>query len=160
MGFSAAPAAECDRSTKETTMRIAMAAVICAGLVLLTSSRAAAADAPADSPEARAKAAERYLKVVPMKGLMEDMAEQLTKNMPPEQAASVKKLLTEKLDIAAIETAAKEAMVKHFTAKQIDALATFYGSEEGREIMKKFGTYMAELQPVIQQEVRKAAAKE
>ena len=45
-----------------------------------------------------------------------------------------------------------EAMLKRFTAQELDALAGFYGSEVGRSIVKKFGVYMADIQPHIQAE--------
>jgi hypothetical protein len=110
----------------------------------------------ADTKENRVKAVERYLKIVPIKSMMEDMAEELAKNSAPDVAAKIRKTLTEKVDFEALEKSMTEAMTKHFTVYEIDALADFYGSPEGRSIMKKFGKYMGELMPVIQQQVERA----
>jgi hypothetical protein len=38
-------------------------------------------------------------------------------------------------------------------------LADFYGSPVGKSAMKKFGAYMADIMPVVQAEIMKAAAK-
>jgi hypothetical protein len=48
------------------------------------------------------------------------------------------------------------SMAKHFTVDELNALADFYGSREGRSAMKKFGAYMADIMPVIEQEMTKA----
>jgi hypothetical protein len=39
------------------------------------------------------------------------------------------------------------------------ALADFYGSPVGKSAMQKFGAYMADIMPVVQAEIVKAAAK-
>jgi hypothetical protein len=50
-------------------------------------------------------------------------------------------------------------MIKRFTLAEIDALSKFYGSPEGKSIIKKFGSYMADMMPVIQSETMKAISK-
>jgi hypothetical protein len=50
-------------------------------------------------------------------------------------------------------------MVKHFTTDELKAPADFYGSPVGKSAMQKFGAYMADLMPVMQAEITKAAAK-
>jgi hypothetical protein len=47
-------------------------------------------------------------------------------------------------------------MVRHFTVRELNALTDFYGSPEGRSAMKKFGAYMADVMPAIQQEMARA----
>ncbi len=80
-------------------------------------------------------------------------------NLPVEQRQEFKDLLTKNVDIAALEKETKEAMVKHFTADELKALADFYGSLVGKSVMKKFGMYMAEVMPAIQAEMIKAQTK-
>jgi hypothetical protein len=130
------------------------------GLVLISAASsgvgAPTAREPADTPENRTKATERYLRLVPMKALLEDTAEQLAQKAEGAEKARIVKALTEGVDIPALEKAAAEAMVKHFTVREINALADFYASPEGRSVMKKFGAYMAEVMPVIQREVERA----
>jgi hypothetical protein len=140
-------------------MRTTLALLAGLGLAALSSSLVGADD-PVDDKEARTEAAERYSKVVPMKELMEDMAEQMGKNLPPAKAAAMKELMVKKLDIQALERESKQGLVRHFTVKELNAMADFYGSPEGRSILKKFGVYMAEMQPIILREIRKASRKE
>ncbi|MEO6004854.1 MAG: DUF2059 domain-containing protein [Opitutus sp.] len=112
-----------------------------------------------DSPEHRKQQAARYMEATPPQALFADMAEQMAKNLPPEQRNAFKTTLTKHLDIAAISQAITEAMVKCFTADELHALADFYGSAVGKSAMKKFGTYMADVMPAIQSEMMKATAK-
>lgn len=109
-----------------------------------------------DTPANRTKEAERYLKATPPEDMMKDMADKMAMNMPPEGRAEFKNLMTKHLDMAAITKAIEDAMVKHFTADELKALADFYGSPVGKSAMKKFGVYMADAMPVIQAEILKA----
>ena len=112
-----------------------------------------------DTPENRAEEADRYLAATPPEEMLQDMADQMAMNLPVEQRQEFKDVLTKHLDIAALETAMKEAMVKHFTADELKALAEFYGSPVAKSAMKKFGMYMAEVMSTIQAEIIKAQAK-
>jgi hypothetical protein len=55
-----------------------------------------------------------------------------------------------------LERAAMASMVKVFTAEELNALADFFGSPVGKAAMGKFGVYMADVMPVIQQEMFRA----
>ena len=54
-----------------------------------------------------------------------------------------------------IEKLSRESMIRTFTADELNALADFYGSKNGSSVMLKFGTYMSEVMPAIQQEVQR-----
>ncbi len=108
-----------------------------------------------DTPETRRKEAERYIQVSPPKALFEDMAA----NLPADQREQFKKIMTTQVDIAALSKAMIDAMVKNFTTDELKALADFYGSPVGKSAMQKFGAYMADIMPVVQAEIMKAAAK-
>lgn len=112
-----------------------------------------------DTPETRRKEAERYLQVSPPKALFEDMADKMAANLPADQREQFKKLMTTQVDIAALSKAMVDAMVKNFTTEELKALADFYGSPVGKSAMQKFGAYMADIMPVVQAEIMKAAAK-
>jgi hypothetical protein len=112
-----------------------------------------------DTPETRRHEAERYLQASPPKALFEDMADKIATNLPADQRQQFKQMLTADLDIAALTKAMIDAMVKHFTADELKALADFYGSPVGKSAMQKFGAYMADLMPIIQAEMMKAQAK-
>jgi len=112
-----------------------------------------------DSPETRRKEAERYLQVSPPKTLLADMTDKMAANIPADQRDKFKKLMTTEVDVAALTKAMTDAMVKNFTTDELKALADFYGSPVGKSAMQKFGTYMADVMPVMQAEIMKAAAK-
>jgi hypothetical protein len=58
-------------------------------------------------------------------------------------------------ELSAIATA---AMVKNFNTDELNAMANFYGSPEGKSILAKYPAYIAEVMPAmlaeIQREVR------
>ena len=112
-----------------------------------------------DTPETRRKEAERYLQVSPPKALFEDMADKMAETLPADQREEFKKLMTTQVDVAALSKAMIDAMVKNFTTEELKALADFYGSPVGKSAMKKFGAYMADIMPVVQAEIMKAAGK-
>ena len=112
-----------------------------------------------DTPETRRHEAERYLQVSPPKALFEDMADKMAANLPADQREQFKRVMTTQLDIAALTKAMLDAMVKTFTTDELKALADFYGSPVGKSAMQKFGTYMADIMPVLQAEIIKASAK-
>jgi hypothetical protein len=113
----------------------------------------------ADTPETRRKEAERYLQVSPPKALFEDMADKMAANIPADQRDQFKKLMTTEVDISALSKAMIDSMVKNFTTEELKALADFYGSPVGKSAMQKFGAYMADIMPVVQAEIMKAASK-
>src|SRR5256714_14979102 len=112
-----------------------------------------------DTPETRRREAERYLQVSPPKALFEDMADKMAANIPPDQREQFKRVMTTQLDIAALTKAMMDAMVKTFTTDELKALADFYGSPVGKSAMQKFGTYMADIMPVLQAEIIKTSGK-
>ena len=128
-------------------------------LLLLTSSAWSPLFSAADTPEARRKEAERYLQVSPPKALFEDMADKMAETVPADQREQFRKVMTTQVDIAALSKAMVDAMVKNFTTDELKALADFYGSPVGKSAMQKFGAYMADIMPVVQGEIIKAAGK-
>jgi hypothetical protein len=112
-----------------------------------------------DTPETRRHEAERYLQATPPKALFEDIADKMAANLPPDQRDQFKRMMTTQLDIAALTKAMTDAMVKHFTTKELKALADFYGSAVGKSAKQKFGAYMADIMPAMQAEIIKARAK-
>jgi hypothetical protein len=89
---------------------------------------------------------------------MDDMSKQMGKMMPESQRQKFQDTMKH-IDYAAIEKAMKEAMLKHFTADELKALADFYSSPVGKSAMKKMGVYMADVMPAIQRETMKAMTK-
>lgn len=107
---------------------------------------------PAAAQSAKVEAARNYLKVVSIESLMNDMTREMLKMAPDDQKAFVTEALAS-VDRKKIERATIDAMIKHFTVKEINALTNFYKSPEGRSVMKKFPAMQADMMPVIQTEV-------
>ena len=112
-----------------------------------------------DTPENRAREAARYIQTTPPKDLLRDMAEKVSVQFPADQRDAFKAVLTKNLDIEALTAAMRGAMVKHFSADELSALADFYGSSIGKSAMSKFSAYMAEVMPALQAEMVKAIQK-
>jgi hypothetical protein len=121
-------------------------------LVLVPAFHASAAD----SEEERTAAARRYLDVAQMSKITDDMVTELARSIPTEQRGRFLQLMHDALHPDVLEQAALGSMVKIFTADELNALADFYGSPLGRSAMGKFGVYMADVMPVIQQEMFRA----
>ena len=104
----------------------------------------------------RKAAAERYMAVVPMSRLLDDTATEMAKQLPPDQQSAFMQMMKGAVRADVIERIAVEAMLKTFTAEELNALADFYGSKNGYNAMRKFGRYMALVMPALQQEVQRA----
>jgi len=129
--------------------------LIAAILLALGSSYIFAGDIP-DTPGNRQAAAERYLAIAPMDSMMRDTIEKTSENFPEGQRKIFVEFMTKYVRINVLERAAVSSMVRHFTVRELNALADFYGSPEGRSVMNKFGAYMADVMPVLQQEMERA----
>jgi len=111
-----------------------------------------------DTKPNREQQAARYLLATPPKEVIDDMADQMVKTMQPDERAAFKSILG-LIDMEAVTTIMKEAMIKNYTADELKALADFYGSPAGRSATKKQGSYMVDVMPRIQEEVVKAVSK-
>lgn len=136
--------------------RIALGLVLCCAAGW--GQTAAAPRAVPDTPANRLEAARRYLKAVPPLELVQETVDQLAEKVPEDRREEFRKVLAQMVHSEHIEKITLEAIVKHFTVKEINALAAFYGSPEGRSISKKFNAYMADVMPAIQQELAGAMA--
>jgi len=112
-----------------------------------------------DTATSRREAAERYAQVSDLPRMFEDMTENLALTLPQEKREGFKKLMTKHVRVEAVKDAMVAAMVKHFTTRELSALADFYGSPEGRSAMSKFGAYMVDVMPAMQAELRRAVAE-
>lgn len=129
--------------------------VLALGLALAIPAQAQSGDSQAD----RVAAAQQLLKVQRMETMMNEMANAIADTLPPGERDSFRKILKEDLDVATLESAASNAMVKIFTARELLAMATFYGSPEGQSIQRKMAPYMAEIMPILQAATLKAAQR-
>jgi hypothetical protein len=126
-------------------------------IALLLSLPGFASAADKDTPATRRVEAERYLVVSNLEKMMADMTVAMTQNLPADKAAEVKDLLTRHVRIDALKEAMLISMVKHFTTRELSAMADFYGSPEGKSVLEKFGPYMSDIMPMLQAEMQHAA---
>ena len=52
-----------------------------------------------------------------------------------------------------LEAATRASLVRHFTVDELNAMAEFYSSPHGARAMRKFGAYMADVMPAVQEEM-------
>jgi len=123
---------------------------LCLAVALASAGSAWAAP---DTRENRLAAAQRYLETTPIEGMFDKIIDQMAKSgqIPMDQTELMAEF-TARLDIAKLKTVTLAAMVKHFTADELNAMADFYGSAAGRSVVRKMGAYMADVLPVIQTE--------
>jgi hypothetical protein len=122
-------------------------------LVLLTLHAGAIAQTIEDTPENRAAQATRYLEASPISDMIDDMLDNMARTMPDYDIAELRRWFTEYFPVEELETFTHENLVKHFTAEELSALADFYGSPVGKSAMSKFGAYMADVMPFIQEKM-------
>jgi hypothetical protein len=112
-----------------------------------------------DTPENRAKEADRYLEAAAPKEMLDEMITKMAVAVPDAEKAKFKELLTKHFNYESFTKSMKDAMVRHFTAPELSALADFYSSDVGKSAMKKMGAYTAEIMPLVQTEILKAQQK-
>jgi hypothetical protein len=115
--------------------------------------------AGADSEQERVAAARRYIEVAQMAKITDDTVNELAKGFSGEQREKFVAYMHDAVRPEVLEQAAMASMVKVFTAEELNALADFFGSPLGRSAMDKFGLYMADIMPVIQQEMLRALSQ-
>ncbi len=112
-----------------------------------------------DTADARRDAALKYLASVPTDTIVDDMTNELAKQIPATRRDEFVRLMKKVIPLDRIKALTVDAMVKHFTVPEIEAMTKFYGSVEGKAIMRKSGVYMGEILPRIQAEVLEALQK-
>ena len=136
---------ECLAAACRTARRIVLLALL---PVCLFAAPATAEDLP-DTPANRYLAAEAYLKVSPLDPMVEETTGELLKVISPEHHAVFRESMNRIMDRINLEELTINALVKHFTVKEINAMTAFYGSPEGQSILRKFPVYMKEIMPQI-----------
>ena len=127
------------------------------GLLLGFAAQTASAQSLPDNPANRQAQADRYMQAVPTKEMFATMTKAVLGQMPAgAQRDKMEKMLSSGIDLDAINHAQKDALIKHMTADELKALADFYNSPAGKSAMSKMGDVMADLQPVMQQQIMKA----
>lgn len=103
--------------------------------------------------------ANRYLEANPPKAMAQALADQTATILPEAERKPYLEMLTKYLDISVINQAMHSALVKHFTADELEVLANFYSNPEAKTALVKMDVYMAEVLPALQAEMLKAQQK-
>ncbi|HRN89490.1 DUF2059 domain-containing protein [Hyphomicrobium sp.] len=135
-----------------------MRSIVCGAALALFATFAAFDGARAQSPEVVA-AADRLLEVQAPKEMLADIAGKISVSLPPSQRQAYVDAMTEPAFVERFKVAARDALAKHFTVEELDALAEFYQRPVARSAMAKMGDYMASLMPFIQAELIGIASK-
>jgi len=114
----------------------------------------AASSAPmADTEENRQAMAKKHLEVVPPQELLTEMSNKVVKMLPEKSQKMFLEVMNGKALQEATYRITLNSLVKHFTVDELKALTAFYGSPEGKAIRNKYGDYMADVMPQVNQEV-------
>ena len=111
----------------------------------------------ADTPEARAKLVDEYFTYMPMSKMMDEMVQEVSKQIPEPRRAQFIDTLTKNMRFEVIEAAARESIAKHLTVTELEVFVAFIKKPEARSAMDKMKYYMADLLPVIQEELIRAS---
>ena len=112
---------------------------------------------PEDNEENRRTVAEEYLKVQPISDLLATMTRDIQQTMPESQRNLFLEVMQKELRVGVIEEATLQALTKNFTVAELTALRNFYQSPAGKSAARKLPQVMADVTPVIRQEIVRAA---
>lgn len=112
-----------------------------------------------DNVENRQSQAKRYLEANPPKTMAQELADQTVSLLPEAERKPYLDMLTKHLDVAVISQSMDAALVKYFTANELEVLANFYSNPDAKAAMAKMDLYTAEILPVLQAEMLKAQQK-
>jgi hypothetical protein len=109
-----------------------------------------------DTQENRTVVAKKYLEIMKPKDMLQSVAGSVGPRLPEQD----RKTFVDIMNSPAIEQAAYrlslDGLVKRFTLGELNAMLAFYGSPDGLSAAKKYSSYMAEIMPQLQEEVKKA----
>jgi hypothetical protein len=109
-----------------------------------------------DTLAAREAAMDRYFQAVPTQKLVEDSYAAMARQLPAAQRAAFIAEMRRIVRTDVIDRIARAAMIKHFTADELNALADFHSSRHGATATAKYGVYMGEVTPALMQEMQRA----
>jgi hypothetical protein len=112
-----------------------------------------------DDLASRRAAAERYEAMMPITKMLDESIQQMALSLPNHQRDTLVAQLRQAVDDEQLRAVALDKMAAVFTVEELDALTTFYGSTVGQSIVTKFPVYMAEMLPVIELEIARAAQR-
>jgi len=120
--------------------------------IFLTSSPGFAAT----QQDTKAKLINEYFSYIPMETMMAEMTQELSKQVPVEKRQQFIDTMTKSVRVDVLEKAARQSLAKHLTVAELQLFVDFIKHPEARSAMGKMKYYMADLMPVLQQELMRA----
>jgi hypothetical protein len=112
---------------------------------------------PARAQGDRQAAAEAYARVVDYPLLIEKAATQRAAELPASEREAFIEFITEEVDFEMTRFYATIAMVDLFEASELQALASFAATPEGRSALAKLPALGAVLTPIVERQIEDAA---
>ena len=135
--------------------RLVLAVVITLVAVMNTLAWADQANQSDKADRAKDAAIKQYLKAAPIDAMLNDAMTGFLKMVPPDSKQTIEDTF-KAVDRKKLADAMIASMKKHFTTSEINSLAKFYASPDGKEVMRKMPAMQAEVLPVLQGEISAA----
>lgn len=110
----------------------------------------------ANERDTKAALINEYFSYIPMKPMMAEMAQEMSKQLPAEKRQQFIDVMTKRVRVEVLENAARQSLAKHLTVGELRLFVDFIKQPEARSAMGKMKYYMADLMPVLQQEMMRA----
>jgi len=114
---------------------------------------------PAGAQGDRRSAAEAYARVVDYRLLIEKAASRRAAELPAAERAAFIAFVTRRVDFDMTRFYATSAMVELFEASELQALASFAATPEGRAALAKLPALGAVLNPIVERQIEDAARR-
>jgi len=112
---------------------------------------------PVDAQGDRRSAAEAYARVVDYPLLIEQAVTQRAAELPAAEREAFVKFITKEVDFDMTRFYAISAMVDLFEASELQALASFAATPEGRSALAKLPALGAILNPIVERQIEDTA---
>jgi hypothetical protein len=112
---------------------------------------------PASAQSDRRSAAEAYARVVDYRLLIEKAATRRAAELPASEQEAFIEFVTDEVDVDMTRFYAISAMVDLFEASELQALASFAATPEGRSALAKLPALGAILNPIVERQLEDAA---
>ena len=109
-----------------------------------------------DTAATKAQLIDEYFSYIPMRRIVEETAQELSKQVPAEKRQLFIDTMTKRMRVEVLEQAARESLAKHLSVSELRLFVEFIKRPEARSAMDKMKYYMADLMPVMQQEMMRA----
>jgi hypothetical protein len=109
----------------------------------------------ADTKKNRVRLAVRYLKDHPVEEMMDEILNKSLKISDTNQQNMIRAAL-DRMDMKKIQVATRDALVRNMEVAELKYLMDMYSTDMGKRVLKKMGSFMAEVNPVMNQEAYQA----